>query len=365
MNRMIFHVPFKLDKNPKSASGLRPNKMIEAFKNIGYEVCVVAGKAKERKEIVKIVKNNIKDGVKYDFCYSESSTMPTLLTEKHHLPTIPFLDFDFFKVLKKNSIPIALFYRDVYWNFDLYKKNVNVTKRVFSKCFYKYDLKMYNKYIDVLLLPSMKMLDYIPYPIEVPEIYSLPPGCEIKNIEKKQSESVNKLHMLYVGGITPPLYDITPLVNSVKDVEGVYLKIICRKNEYEKMEAFYGLEKIENIDVVHESGEQVSNSFREADVFSIVRGSCEYLSFAMPYKFFEALTWELPIITANGTVVANFIKENDIGWVLDNSYGELFKTLSENKDLIDEKVENIKKIKKENTWDSRAEFVVEKLIGLR
>ncbi len=36
---------------------------------------------KEEKKIKKI-KSNIKEGIKYDFLYSESSTEPTLLTEK-------------------------------------------------------------------------------------------------------------------------------------------------------------------------------------------------------------------------------------------------------------------------------------------
>ena len=95
--RMIFHVPNYIDLEAKSGSNIRPIKMINAFKEIGYDVDVVMGYASERKSKIKEIKNNIKNGVKYDFLYSESSTMPTLLTEKNHLPTHPFLDFSFFK----------------------------------------------------------------------------------------------------------------------------------------------------------------------------------------------------------------------------------------------------------------------------
>lgn len=83
---------------------------------------------REKKSINKI-KSLIEAGEKFDFCYSESSTMPTLLTEKNHLPSHPFLDFSFFKYLKKNNIKIGLFYRDIHWMFDFYGKGLNPIKR--------------------------------------------------------------------------------------------------------------------------------------------------------------------------------------------------------------------------------------------
>jgi hypothetical protein len=82
--------------------------------------------------------------------------MPTLLTESHHLPTHPFLDFNFFRFLKNNDIKIGLFYRDVQWNFkELY--NINFFKKIYAKFFYYWDLYNYNNLLDVLFLPSLKM----------------------------------------------------------------------------------------------------------------------------------------------------------------------------------------------------------------
>ena len=148
--RCIFHIPNYIDENRKSASNIRPLKMIEAFKQNGYIVDIVMGYAKERKNQIKKIKENIKNGIKYDFMYSESSTMPTLLTEKNHLPTHPFLDFSFMNFCKKNGIKIGLFYRDMHWKFDLYKINVSVVKRNVAILFYKYDLLRYRKLLDVL-----------------------------------------------------------------------------------------------------------------------------------------------------------------------------------------------------------------------
>ena len=122
LKNMIFHIPMQIDPKMQSGSQVRPHNMIQAFKNIGYNVDVVMGYVKNRKKQIAKIKENINNGVKYDFLYSESSTMPTTLTEKNHLPIAPFLDFDFFKFCKQYGIKIGLFYRDIHWKFEQYKK---------------------------------------------------------------------------------------------------------------------------------------------------------------------------------------------------------------------------------------------------
>ena len=104
MKRMIFHIPNKLDEKMQSGSQIRPVKMMQAFKNLGYQVDVVMGYCSDRKMKIDKIKKNIKAGVKYDFLYSESSTMPTALTEKHHMPLCLFLDFGFFEFCKSHRI---------------------------------------------------------------------------------------------------------------------------------------------------------------------------------------------------------------------------------------------------------------------
>ena len=103
-----------------SPSHIRPMKMLEAFQFIGYEVDVIEGDGGKRKESINNIKKRILSGIKYEFLYSESSTMPTLLTEKNHLPIYPCLDFSFFSFCKRYGIPIGLFYRDIYWCFPEY-----------------------------------------------------------------------------------------------------------------------------------------------------------------------------------------------------------------------------------------------------
>ena len=135
---IIFHHPLPLEENPKSASRIRPLRMLESFRKLGCRVDLVTGYSSERKHRIKMIKNNIKDGIKYDFLYAESSTMPTLLTDRHHLPLHPFMDWFFFRFCKKNDIPIGLFYRDIYWLFDGYGSGINIVKRAVAKAAYRF-----------------------------------------------------------------------------------------------------------------------------------------------------------------------------------------------------------------------------------
>ena len=358
--KMIFHIPLPLDENAMSASGIRPPKMLKGFEEAGFEVDAVTGNAEERKAKSLEILNKIKNGEKYSFCYSESSTMPTALTEKHHLPLHPFFDFAFFKELKKNGIPIGLFYRDIFWAFDLYKKSVSPLKRFFAYTFYKYDLKMYNKFVDVLFLPSVQMLNYIPFDMKIKNVCGLPSGCEVYELEQQKHDGEG-LNILYIGGVTTPLYDITPLVEAVKNNRGLSLTVVCRKNEYDVMKNYYNMESVPNISVIHGRGDIVEDCYKKADVFSIVRSFDEYLTFAMPFKLFEAVSHGVPVVTSPGTSVADFVESNDVGWVVDGNYGDFLQKLAENKKLIEEKRKSVIKAIPENTWKARALFVAKQL----
>ena len=199
MKKVIIHFPFKIDRNRPSASQIRPIKFIETFKSMGYDVRLVEGYGKERKQQIKAIKSEIASGMKFDFIYSECNTTPTLLTEKHHYPTYPFLDFSFFKFCKKHNIKIGLFYRDIYWCFPEFNKGII---RKVMKLFFRYDLYEYNKYVSALFVPSFEMVSHIPVKLAMP-VYELYPGCEQSNEMRSQNET-SIINLLYVGGISPP-----------------------------------------------------------------------------------------------------------------------------------------------------------------
>lgn len=358
MARMIFHVPNKIMPEMKSASHIRPFKMLEAFREIGYEVDFVMGDAKTRVGQIAEIKKKINDGLSYDFMYSESSTMPTLLTESHHLPTYPTLDFGFFKYLKAKGIKIGLFYRDIYWKFPLYKESVSGLKYWLAVNMYKYDLAQYEKLIDILYLPSIKMAKYLPKKLEMIS-KPLPPGYPLMETSFIKPK---KLSLIYVGGIGG-LYNLKTFVEVVNNMEDLSFTICCRENEWNTYKDNYP-ELKPHIKVVHLSGEELLHEMSNSNLGVLCLEPNEYRDFAVPYKLFEYMGNNLPIIASKDTATADFIEENNIGFVVNydkDSIESALKELILNPNILKEKILNIENIKENHTWIARAKKVEEEL----
>ena len=366
--RIIFHLPFEADPNRASGSQIRPIKMLTAFQDIGYEVDVVMGNSKDRKRQIEEIERKIKQGVEYSFLYSESSTMPTLLTDKHHLPLNPFLDFGFFKRCKKNGIPIGLFYRDIYWMYEEYKKDIGKIKSVYSIGFYKWDLLFYKKYLDVLFLPSLQMAKKIPSLYTLKK-YALPSGCDsFEFVEESQSVSketnvsqLDRMNILYVGGLGD-FYDLSLFCDIVSGYDDKFMfTICCRKEEWNAVKSRYEEYLTKgNIFIVHEKGKGLDSLYEKADLACLFVEGNEYRNFAMPFKLFEYLGRKKPIIASSGTAVGEFVEKNGIGWVADYNANNLSAVLNE----IINKPESIEGIKSKidkalnaNTWIYRAKEV--------
>lgn len=356
MRRMIFHIPLEIDKSINSASQIRPYKMLNAFQSIGYMVEVIEGNGSKRKVAIKKIKRDIKNGVKYDFVYSESSTMPTLLTESHHLPTHPFLDFDFFNFCSKHGIPIGLFYRDIYWAFP--ENTINWKSKI-AKFFYLYDLKRYSELIDVLFLPSIEMSEHIPL-THFPPIYELPSGTEIK-IENNSECDSPSINLFYVGGIGHH-YDLTMIVRVLKEFPKFHLTICCREADWERVKKIYQPLISENISIVHESGEDLNEYYKKADLCILFVEPSIYREFAMPYKLFEYIGRGKPVLASKGTKVAQFVEKNKCG--ISAEYNEealrdILSTLSH--EQLRNLQENVVSLGPSNSWEARAREVAKVL----
>ena len=361
----VVHIPNYIDLNGKSGSSIRPRKMVEAFESCGYHVDFVMGYGADRKEKIKKIKENIRNGVKYDFLYSENSTTPTLLTEKNHLPRYPHLDFGFMGFCKKNGIKIGLFYRDIYWKFEVYKKEVPLFKRCISIPFYKYYFYQYNILLDILYLLSAKMR---PYVSEVSKYKPLPPGCDIdKEIIKYKKEEQGKdskvLNLFYVGGVGD-LYDLTELLLAVRNLDFVQLTVCCRKEEWNARQHYYRQYMGDNITVVHNSGKDLLPYYRQADICMLFFESSGYRGFAMPIKLFEYLSMQTPVIATQGSAAGDFVEQNDIGWNIGydrNELEELLNQINTNRNLLEEKRGNLETALMKNSWKARAEQVIQDL----
>lgn len=358
--RMIFHLPFEPDKNRLSASQIRPYKMISAFQHVGYEVALVIGSAKTREGQIKHIEKRILNGENFDFLYSESSTMPTMLTESHHLPTYPFLDFGFFEFCKIHNVKIGLFYRDIYWLFDEYGKSLSFIKRNLAKFFYRYDLKKYNDLVDIIYLPSMQMAKYIPT-VSQNKFKALPPGHD--EDEGFASKAIKEtIELLYIGGLGSH-YQMQKLFSVLKNFPNIHFTLCTRENEWQNAKAEYELS--ENIFIVHKSGDELKDLYQNADIAMLFVKPQEYREFAAPVKLYEYIGKEKPIIASRGTLAGAFVEENDIGWNLEYEEKVLekfFEKLQDESNIINLKKENLKLIKINHSWEARAKEVEKGLL---
>lgn len=362
---IIFHYPLPLNPDATSASGIRPLKMLEAFKSLGCQVDIVSGYSKDRKRSITKIKNNIKSGIKYDFMYCESSTMPTILTDSHHLPLHPLLDFSFFNFCNKYCIPIGLFYRDIFWLFEDYGSNLNPLKSSAAKLAYKLELEVYKRVLTKLYLPSERMLEYLPG-LSKSKISALPPGHDVyKNIEYPQSlytNTINKLKVFYVGGLNDA-YQMHVMVETVNSRSDINLVICTRESEWNLFKRQYPAIS-NNIQVIHMTGESMLQFMKRADLVSLFIKPKEYCSFAVPFKLFEYIGHKKPIIASENTYFGDFVSQKNIGWSIPYSKKELnslFDKLISNPLLIQNKIDNINRIVEDHTWRNRAQQVIEDL----
>lgn len=362
--KIIFHHPLPLDPNAVSASGIRPQKILQAFRDAGCDVDMVVGYCSDRKKAIDRIKKNILGGEKYSFLYSESSTMPTALTNPSHFPSSPFLDVKLFSLCKKNSIPIGVFYRDIYWAFSDYMDRVGFLKGGMARLFYYFDLFFYNRYLTRLYLPSKEMGRYIP--IVPSEIFSeLPPGHdEIQGYRMSQrtDDSKRRLKIFYVGGMSDhyQMHKLFSVVSSRNDVE---LIVCTREEEWNRVKSGY-LMNHDNIRVVHESGKKMQSIMSEADIVSLFVKPQEYREFASPVKLYEYLGHCKPIMASEGTLSGRFVTENKVGWSIKYDEGELnrfFDYLISQPTVVSAVEMQIQAIASHHTWNARVRQVIKEL----
>ena len=360
--RCILYFPYTIDFERQSASSIRPQKIIESFKVNGPEPFIISGSVKERKKLIKELKEMINDGIVFDFVYSESSTMPLMLTETHHLPLHPFVDSSFFRFCKKQGIKIGLFYRDVQWRFPFYDKAVSKPKALFAKAFYTIELALYKKYLDVLYLPSLKMLDKIPE-LKTLTVRTLPPALDdIIETDVKMSIDLRKIRFFYAGGIMN-IYNLDPTIELLNKNNDYHLTLVCRQEEWDIMSNHYMslLNNPDQISIHHIGRSEIPEVIQKTDFALFVMGKQEYLDFAIPFKIFDYIQYVKPVLTLNGTAVSEMVQSQGIG-MSKETVDELNEYLNHLNDEEYEKlVRNISASRDENTWSSRIKQIVKDL----
>lgn len=350
MQKIIYHVPYPLNFQATSGSGIRPVKMYQAFQDAGYEVFLISGYATERRKRIKEAKQLIRQGEKFSFLYSESATIPTALTEPKHLPPYFFLDFSFFKFCQKLGINGGVFYRDIYWAFDTYLELVKQPLAFFMRKIYRYDLLQYNRTLKKVFLPSLEMGKFVPI-VDPQKFQALPPGCPEADIPLP----TKKLSILYIGGISSH-YKLHKLIEATRGLPDVSLTICTSEAMWQANQADYAAVMHPNVEVVHQSGAGLIPLFEKANICSLVMEPDEYREFAVPIKLFDYLGNLRPVLASNQTLAGKFVAENNCGWTVDYSVTAIRTVLEQLQDMqwVETMQENVRQTRERNTWKARA-----------
>ena len=172
----------------------------------------------------------------------------------------------------------------------------------------------------------------------------------------------NSNDFLYVGGIKPHIYDVSKMLEAFKK-SGAKLKFCCRLNEWNEYSEYYKEFLSDNIEVIHLNADDIKETYQKVSYTIMFYEPKEYRKFAIPFKLFEYISYEKPIIASRNTAASGFIEENKIGYSLkydDSSLKEFLNQLP-SKDEYKEIVINLKKVKSDNTWEKRAEKIAQEL----
>lgn len=360
--RMVFHHPLPLDPTATSASGIRPLLMRAAFVDLGYEVWDVVGHTKERRARADEVRHALRAGVGFDFCYSESSTMPMTMTNQNHLPVDPWLDVGFLRTLRSHGVPVGHFLRDIFWRFPGYREDLPWHRYRAAIAAYQFDMWTLRHHVDHVFLPSLPMAEHVN--LGNTPFSTLPPGHVG---DAPLSGPQDGLAMFYVGGIGAH-YELAELFSAVRDLHtdgvDVRLTVCVRPADWELIEDRYLPLMNEAISVVHAHGEGLREHFEQANVAALLVAPKDYWQLAVPVKLYEYVGAGKPVLATQGTLTGSIVEEQGLGWTVPYdpaSIRSCLKELATRPELIVAAGEKVLARRDEHTWRHRAQQVVKTL----
>ena len=157
---------------------------------------------------------------------------------------------------------------------------------------------------------------------------------------------------------------ITELVRAVSQIDNCELTICCREEEWNKEKTTYESLLNNHIHIIHKNSGDLKEFYDGADLCSLMFRWDRYRVMAKPFKAYEYLAHEIPVLSTKGMAIGDFVEKNNIGWSIGYDVREITKVLKdilENPYLLEEKRKNCARVKKDNLWISRARTVAEDL----
>ena len=174
-------------------------------------------------------------------------------------------------------------------------------------------------------------------------------GKSIKKVE------TNLLNISYIGGVRQ--YDeFKNLFEATKKIEKIRVNIHGMGTAYNRLKAIE--DEYTNVNMTGRyNPSQTAELYGSSNIiYCVYSMNNENWRTAYPIKFYESIVTKTPIIVSKGSVLEEFLKENDIGFVVDGDNIEeirlLIEDIKNNINILDEKVRNLEKIQFEYTWEN-------------
>lgn len=361
--KLLYITFISLEDIPTSGSSVRPQKMRNAFKETGHEVVIIDGmnnNLSARKNAVKRVKKLIKTWVP-EACYIEPPSGPMFY----------YGDVQLIKFLHKKRVPISIFYRDAYWKYPEFAKErtqsfVEKLKSIIIRRMQIHQWNVFRKYIDIIYFPSKMMAKEF----DCPHKDVLPPGGFVPEFKEKAGLS-DPIQFIFVGGAAQN-YGTYLTISAFDKVneDSIKAKVfyICPEEQWNSL----GIDKEKYkdwLEIIHTSGdENLKPYYEKADLALLTAPRSFYRDFAVPIKIYEYMSYLKPVLVTNCTETERIVKDNHIGWVVEDSTEAVaakVEYLCEHTDEVLEVRAGMERVRSNNLWASRAQKVIKDLEGVK
>ena len=353
---LILYITYISFGQAVSGSGVRPQKMYRAFLDEGHEVLLLAGsqnKAEraERRERVEKVSAWL-DTHTPDICYIESPVYPILWPE----------DYRLIRKVREKGVPIGYFYRDFYWKFpEFYPRRTDLSGRL-KDAYLDMMQRRTDKLLelaDIVYFPSTAASEYFRYR----DMRALPPAGEAGKLTGPGEENT----CIYVGGIEGDyggrqLLEAFRLLN--EGDETFRLILACREKEVGLIPE--ALRSAPWLEIHHTSGAGLDPLYARASLAMIPVQRNAYTDVSVNIKFFEYLSYGMPVASTDVTAIAALVRENGVGQVSGDSPAEIADNV---RDMLSDpqRLENWRRqaaaaLEQGNLWIHRARRVAEDLL---
>jgi len=294
-----------------SGSGMRPQKMYEAFLREGHEVKLLCGqqgtfrsRETRRRAVAEI--SAWLDSHRPDLCYIESPVYPILWSFDRRL----------IRKICRMGIPTGYFYRDFYRKFPTLfprrKDPVGRAKELFL------DLQQRRtdrtlECVDIVYLPSMEASSLFSYG----DMRPLPPGGEDHLADAHRQKN----RCVYVGGVLGH-YDGEMLLRAFRLLnagdESYPLTLICREKEWAQIPD--ELKTGDWLEVRHASGEALIPLLSQAGAGLLIgRADHPYSRLAVSVKTYEYLGYGLPVVYVRCPPLDRIVEQAGAGFGVDGT----------------------------------------------